>query len=96
VFVKLGDNDDFVEVVTPAGASVAALKKLVKEELELDAPPNRVTLTKDGEGTPLDSTLTVQEALGGVARPRLIVKVVDPATARGACGGVRASGRRTR
>jgi hypothetical protein len=96
VFVKREGQSTFVEVVAPAGASVAALLRLIAQDLKLEAPLDAVTLTKEGADTPLDSTLTVQEALGGVARPRLIVKVVDPATARGACGGERASGPRTR
>jgi hypothetical protein len=63
---------------------VAALKELVVAKLKLEAPPNRVTLTKEGEDTPLDSTLTVQKALGGVARPRLIVKAPKVEHAPGA------------
>jgi hypothetical protein len=84
VFVKLGDNDHFATVRVSSDAFVGDLTKLVKEELKLDAPPNRVTLTKEGEETPLDSTLTVQEALGGVARPRLIVKAPKVERAPGA------------
>jgi hypothetical protein len=84
VFVKLGDDDDFAEVAAPAGASVAALKELVVAKLKLEAPPNRVTLTKFGEGTPLDSRMTVLEALGDAGSLSLIVKVLATVAASAA------------
>jgi hypothetical protein len=84
VFVKLEDDDDYTPVRVSGDSFVGDLKKLVMEELKLEAPPNRVTLTKEGADTPLDSTLTVQEALGGVVRPRLIVKVLKVERAPGA------------
>jgi hypothetical protein len=84
VFVKREGAPTFVEVLAPAGASVAALLKLIAQELKLDASLDAVTLTKYNEDTPLDSRMTVQEALGGVVRPSLIVKVLKVERAPGA------------
>jgi hypothetical protein len=84
VFVRREGASTFVEVVAPARASVAALLKLIAAKLKLDAPLDAVTLTKDGEGTPLDSRLTVQEVLGGASSLSLIVKVPPVERAPGA------------
>jgi hypothetical protein len=91
VFVKLGDNDHFATVRVPGDAFVGDLTELVVAKLKLEAPLNAVTLTKEGEGAPLDSTLTVQEALGGVARPTLIVKAPKVERAPGAWLAMRGS-----
>jgi hypothetical protein len=76
VFVKLGDDDDYTPVRVSGEAFVGDLKELVVAKLELGVPPNRVTLTKDEENTPLDSRLTVQEVLAGARSLSLIVKVL--------------------
>jgi hypothetical protein len=73
VFVKREGDPDVAALSVATRASVAKLKKLAAAKLELEAPLDTVTLTQEGEDAPLDCTLTVQEALGGVARPRLIV-----------------------
>jgi hypothetical protein len=93
VFVKREGAADVFEVSVIASASVAALKRLIAKDLKLDGPLDAVTLTKEGEATPLDSRMTVQKTFGDADSLTVIVKVVDPATARGACGGVRASER---
>jgi hypothetical protein len=84
VFVKREDTSTFVPMHVSGDTFVGDLTELVVAKLKLEAPLDTVTLTKEGEDTPLDSTLTVQEALGGVARPRLIVKAPKVERAPGA------------
>jgi hypothetical protein len=91
VFVKREGAADYAEVVVPAGASVAALKKLVKEELELEAPLDAVTLTKEGEDTPLDSRMKVHKAFGDADSLSLIVKAPKVERAPGAWLAMRGS-----
>ena len=82
VFVKRVEDASYAEVVVGAGASVAALAKAASSELGVDAPRGAVTLTREGASTPLDSTLSVAEALASGAlapRAKLFLVVHAPA-----------------
>ena len=86
VFVKRVEDASYAEVVVGAGASVAALAKAASSELGVDAPRGAVTLTREGASTPLDSTLSVAEALASGAlapRAKLFLVVHAPAPPAG-------------
>lgn len=82
VFVKRLEDADFAEVEISEGASVAALKDVSISKLRVDAPPNAVTLTREGASTPLDSTLSVTESVAsGALAPRAKLLLVVHANA---------------
>jgi hypothetical protein len=91
VFVKREGQSTFVPMHVSGDTFVGDLTELVAAKLKLEAPLDAVSLTKEGEDTPLDSRLTVQEALGGVARPSLIVKAPKVERAPGAWLAMRGS-----
>jgi hypothetical protein len=71
-----------VEVEVGAGASVAALTEAAAAKLRVDAPLGSITLTREGASAPLDSTLSVAEALASGAlapRAKLFLVVHAPA-----------------
>jgi hypothetical protein len=82
--VKREGAPSFVPMHVPGETFLGDLLELIAAKLKLEGPLDTVTLTKYNEDTPLDSRMTVQEALGGVVRPSLIVKVLKVERAPGA------------
>lgn len=77
-FVRRSGHDfaegDFAEVVAPAGASVAALKKAAAAELRVDAPLDTISLSRAAGGSALDARLST-DAAGLVAFDDLLLTV---------------------
>jgi hypothetical protein len=79
-FVRPADDTsaDFVGVEVADGADVDALKKAALVELRVDAPRAAVALAlADGDGSPLDPTLSLADA-GLQARAKLVLSVRTP------------------
>ena len=84
VFAKRAAGVGYAEIEVDAGASVAGLVKAIIAELRLDASPDTVTITMEGTGEPLDSTLLVSDAVAAgvlTERGKLIVAVQAPQAA---------------
>ena len=77
MFARLA-NQNFVEVQTATGMTGAALQEAVANKLKQDVSPGRIALTVEGTNTPLDSTMTLEEA-GIHEKARLNVDVLPAA-----------------
>ena len=84
VYAKRAAGVGYAAIEVDAGASVAVLVEAIIAKLRLDASPGSVTITTEGTGRQLDSTLRLSDAVAtGVLaeRGKLVVSVLAPQTA---------------